>query len=141
MRRSSSGLLVMAALAAVPVAHEWTSPSSSALARTVEATKHKSKPHKSKKTASHTYKGPLLDFQYGAIQASVTVKGKKITNVVINAQPDSARGQFIDDQAVPVLRQETLKAQSANIDLVSGATQTSEAYIQTLQSALKRAHL
>jgi uncharacterized protein with FMN-binding domain len=60
---------------------------------------------------------------------------------VIAAVPDSARGQFIDERAIPILRGETLKAQSAHIDIVSGATQTSQAYIQSLKGALKKAHL
>jgi uncharacterized protein with FMN-binding domain len=62
-------------------------------------------------------------------------------SVKISTSPENFRSQFIDQQAVPLLKQETLQAQSANIDTVSGATMTSEAYIQSLQAALKKAHL
>ena len=59
----------------------------------------------------------------------------------IQVLPHTARSRVIDWRAVPILRQETLQAQSARIDVVSGATQTSEAYIRSLQSALDRANL
>ena len=88
---------------------------------------------------AHTYKGPTVDARYGPVQVSIVVKNKKITTVNVVNSPDSARGQFIQGQAIPILRQETLKAQSANINEVSGATQTSAAYLQSLQAAVKAA--
>jgi uncharacterized protein with FMN-binding domain len=89
---------------------------------------------------SHIYKGPTENTQYGPVQVSIVVKSKKITQVNVSNSPDSARGQIIQGQAIPILKQETLKAQSANVNLVSGATQTSEGYIQSLQAAVKAAH-
>jgi len=59
--------------------------------------------------------------------------------VTVANLPDSPRGQIIQGQAVPTLRQEALTAKSANINIVSGATQTSESFIQSLQSAIKSA--
>ena len=53
---------------------------------------------------------------------------------------DRERSQYISQQAEPYLRQEALQAQSAQIDLVSGATYTSYSYAQSLQSALDKAH-
>jgi uncharacterized protein with FMN-binding domain len=53
---------------------------------------------------------------------------------------DRPRSQFISAQAEPLLRSEALSAQSARIDIVSGATYTSEGYAQSLQAALDRAH-
>jgi uncharacterized protein with FMN-binding domain len=52
----------------------------------------------------------------------------------------TARSQFIMSQALPILRQEFLAAQSAKIQMVSGATYTSEAFVRSLQSALLKAH-
>ena len=52
----------------------------------------------------------------------------------------TSRSQFIMSQALPILRQEFLAAQSAKIQMVSGATYTSQAFIQSLQSALLKAH-
>lgn len=69
------------------------------------------------------------------------MKVKKILKVGITTSPENFRSQFIDQQATPLLRQETLKAQSANIDTISGATMTSETYITSLQRALRKAHL
>lgn len=86
-----------------------------------------------------TYTGSAVSQPYGTVQAALTVQGGKITDVTITAPQDNPRSAFINQQAVPILRQETLQAQSARINLVSGATLTSEAYTQSLQSALDRA--
>jgi len=68
--------------------------------------------------------------------------GGKITSVQGVQQPDgNRRDEEINASAVPTLVQETLDAQSAKIDMVSGATVTSEGYLQSLQSALDQAHL
>lgn len=117
--------IFLAAAASLPAA----SHAFAAAHATAHATKAKTK----------KYKGPLVDMRWGPVQAIITVKKKKITDVVINVSPETRRSQFIDDQAVPFLRQETLDAQSASIDEVSGATDTSDAYMQSLQSAIKSA--
>jgi uncharacterized protein with FMN-binding domain len=92
-----------------------------------------------KSSKSQTFKGPIEEMRWGPIQVAIVVKNKKITNVKVGANPDSPRSYFIQSQAVPILRQETLKAQSANIDEVSGATDVSDAFIQSLQAAIKSA--
>jgi uncharacterized protein with FMN-binding domain len=91
--------------------------------------------------ASRTYVGPVEYNRYGAVQATITVAGGKITAVTISAPEDNPRSAAINTQAIPLLQSETLQAQSANIDIVSGATYTSEAYQQSLQAALDQAHL
>jgi uncharacterized protein with FMN-binding domain len=91
--------------------------------------------------ASRTYVGPVEYNRYGAVQATITVAGGKITAVQISAPEDNPRSAAINTQAIPILQSETLQAQSANIDIVSGATYTSEAYAQSLQAALDQAHL
>jgi uncharacterized protein with FMN-binding domain len=70
----------------------------------------------------------------------ITVQSGKITKVTILQQPNgNRRDAEINDQAVPILIDETIQAQSANIDMVSGATVTSEGYVESLQAALDEA--
>jgi uncharacterized protein with FMN-binding domain len=88
---------------------------------------------------STTYKGATESYRWGTIQVSVVVKNKKITNVKSVYVPHTGRSQFIEDNAVPVLKQEVLQAQSISIDTVSGATDTSYAYASSLQSAVQKA--
>ena len=91
------------------------------------------------RTTSATYKGPTVDMRWGTVQVSIVVKNKKITNVKSAVDIHTGRSQFINDQALPLLKQEVLQAQSTNIDTVSGATDTSDAYFTSLQSAVKKA--
>lgn len=88
---------------------------------------------------THTYKGPTVSYHWGTVQVSITVKNKRITNVKTVYNPDTGRSQFIEDRAVPLLKAEVLSAQSANIQYVSGATDTSQAYITSLQAAVRKA--
>jgi uncharacterized protein with FMN-binding domain len=70
----------------------------------------------------------------------VTVSGRKITNVTISSINDGGnfRSQSIDQQSIPILEQQALQAQSANIQGVAGATYTSSGFAQSLQSALSQ---
>ena len=88
-----------------------------------------------------TLTGDAFDARYGLLQVQVTMRGKTITDVTELQAPNShQRSIEINQQAEPLLRQEALQAQSAQIDIVSGATYTSQAYAQSLQSALDQAH-
>jgi uncharacterized protein with FMN-binding domain len=93
-------------------------------------------------TAASTYidgtvTGPVVSNRYGDVQVQVTISGGAITDVTALQLPDvDNRSRRIASSAEPILREEALTAQSANIDLLSGATYTSEAYAQSLQSAL-----
>jgi len=72
----------------------------------------------------------------------LTVAGSKVTDVSVLQYPNgNGRDQEINSYALPLLIQETLDAQSANIDMISGATVTSDGYVQSLQSALDQANL
>lgn len=86
-----------------------------------------------------TFRGPAVKQPYGAVQAAVTIKSGKIATVSISAPQDNSRSASINSQAVPLLRQETLQAQNANVNAISGATFTSQAYVQSLQGALAQA--
>jgi uncharacterized protein with FMN-binding domain len=89
---------------------------------------------------SKSFLGSAIDTRYGIVQVKVTVSGTKITNVSFaQLTAFDGRSQQINSQAAPTLLQETLSAQSAQIDSVSGATYTSEGYAQSLQSALDQA--
>lgn len=86
------------------------------------------------------YTGDVIDAFYGNVQVRVTISGGKITDVTFLDYPHDRRtSQEINSQAMPFLKSEAIAAQSANVDIVSGATQTSRAFIQSLQSALTRA--
>jgi uncharacterized protein with FMN-binding domain len=86
-----------------------------------------------------TFKGPTVDMHWGTVKVSIVVKNKKITNVKTTVNIHTDRSQFINAQALPQLKQEVLTAQSASINLVSGATDTSGAYLTSLQSAVNKA--
>jgi uncharacterized protein with FMN-binding domain len=89
---------------------------------------------------SRSVTGSSISTRYGDVEVQVTFAGTQITNVVPVRLPDSnGVDQEIDQQVVPILIQETLSAQSANIQAVSGATYTSDGYIRSLQSALDKA--
>jgi uncharacterized protein with FMN-binding domain len=91
--------------------------------------------------SSRTYRGPVVDDGHGQVQAIIAVTGKRIVNVAISAVGDEPRSDDINSQAVPILQSETLTAQSASINGVSGATDTSQAYAQSLQAALDQARI
>jgi uncharacterized protein with FMN-binding domain len=88
--------------------------------------------------ASRTTVGPSVNYSYGVLSVRVTVSGKKIVKVEIASLDDGGdpRSQSIDQQSVPILEQEVMQAQSANIQGVSGASYTSAGFVQSLQSAL-----
>jgi len=74
------------------------------------------------------------------LSVSVTVSGKKITQVGIASLNDGGnfRSQSIDQQSIPVLEQQAIQVQNANIQGVSGASYTSAGFAQSLQSALTK---
>ncbi|MFJ4850740.1 MULTISPECIES: FMN-binding protein [unclassified Streptomyces] len=89
---------------------------------------------------SGTFTGAPIDTRYGTVQVAATLTGGKITAVrVLQAPDENGRDQQIAFYALPRLTQEALGAQSAHIDAVSGASYTSQGYIQSLQSALDQA--
>jgi uncharacterized protein with FMN-binding domain len=84
--------------------------------------------------------GDSVDTRYGTVQIKVTLSGSTISQVsFVQLTAFDGRSEQINSDAAPILLQETLAAQSANIDTVSGATYTSQGYQQSLQSALDKA--
>ena len=88
-----------------------------------------------------SYTGDDVSMRYGDVQVKLTVSGGRITDVVALQMPsDRARSADISQVAGPMLHDEVLQAQSAQIDSLSGATYTSDAYAQSVQAALDQAH-
>lgn len=93
------------------------------------------------KAASGTFLGASAQTRYGPVQIKITYAAGRVTGVVAVQLPSGrSRDAEINNYAVPILEQETLAAQSAKINAVSGATYTSDGYVQSLQSALDAAH-
>jgi uncharacterized protein with FMN-binding domain len=81
--------------------------------------------------------GSAVQIPFGTVQVRITVQNGRISDVTALQMPsDQFRSSEISNYAAPQLRSEVLSAQSAQIDTISGATYTSEGYIQSLQSAL-----
>jgi uncharacterized protein with FMN-binding domain len=82
--------------------------------------------------------GPAVNYNYGILSVKLTVAGHKILRVGIASIDDGGnpRSQYIDQQSIPMLEQQVIQAQSANIQGVSGASYTSSGFVQSLQSAM-----
>jgi uncharacterized protein with FMN-binding domain len=92
--------------------------------------------------AGTTFTGAVAQTRWGPVQVTITVAGGKITAVDVPQYPSgNGKDREINAYALPILKQDTLTAQSANIDMISGATVTSDGYVQSLQSALDQAGL
>ena len=92
--------------------------------------------------ASKTYDGDTVQTRWGPVQVRITVVDGKITASEAIVYPNgNHEDEQINSFALPVLNQEAVSAQSASIDMVSGATVTSEGYLSSLQSAIDQAHL
>lgn len=87
-----------------------------------------------------TITGDPISTRYGPVQVEITMSGTSITEVKMLEYPSSnGKDAEINRRALPTLIQETLDAQSASVDMVSGATFTSNGYLESLQSALDQA--
>ena len=96
----------------------------------------------SSSAASTTVTGSVAQTRWGPVEVQLTIANGKITVVKVLQYPNgNGKDQQINAQALPILIQETLKAQNAKIDMVSGATYTSTGYETSLQSALDKAGL
>ncbi len=92
--------------------------------------------------AARTVTGQVAETRWGPVQVQVKVRGSRISDVAVLQYPNgNGTDQQINSYALPILTQETIQAQSASIDMVSGATYTSGGYLQSLQSALDQVGL
>ncbi|NUS11753.1 MAG: FMN-binding protein [Streptomyces sp.] len=144
---TASGVLVLLALkphsnapAVAAAAHGGAAPKASAPAGSTPTT-GSATPKSTGSSGTRTVDGDTVQTRYGPVQVRVTLTDGKLTAVDVLQVPDSnGRDQEIASFSVPQLTQEALAAQNAQIDTVSGATYTSEGYVQSLQSALDKAH-
>lgn len=87
-----------------------------------------------------TYAGPVTDAYYGPMQVQAVIQNGKLAQVDILQYPSDRRtSQRINSRALPWLESEAIQAQSSRIDFISGATLTSNAFVESLQSALQDA--
>ncbi|MEG0029405.1 MAG: FMN-binding protein [Aurantimicrobium sp.] len=90
--------------------------------------------------ADGTYDGAVINTRYGAQQVQVVISSGQISDVIVlQTQTADRKSEQISSRANPILREEVLSAQSAQVANVSGATYTSQSYMQSLQSALDAA--
>jgi uncharacterized protein with FMN-binding domain len=94
----------------------------------------------SSKSISGTFTGPSVNVNYGNVQVKITVVNGRITDAVAVKAP-TGRNDRWTNMAVPILKEQTLKAQSANIQGASGASYTSYGWYTSLQGALAQAGL
>ena len=122
--------------AAAPPAGGDTSTTDSPPASEPSQTTPTTKPAPS---GTRTVDGPVVQTRFGPVEVELVLVGGRIADVKALEYPNEARrSQFISEQALPLLHDEVLQAQSANIDTISGATYTSDAYGQSLQAALDK---
>ncbi len=112
------------------------SPTATATAAGLE-----SQPEAGAAAAAKVYHGSKASMRWGVVQVTIAVVGRRVIRVTDSLPEVKPRSKFINQRAEPVLRRETLQAQSANVRVVSGATLTSRAWAQSLQYALGKAHL
>lgn len=131
-----------AATPAASASASSSAPSAASAASSAAAASPSKTAAKSSGAKSGTFTGAAENTQFGNVQVQAVISGGKLTNVVVLQVPD--HGGYEDQIvqiAVPELKSEALSAQSANIDVVSGATYTSQGYAESLQSALDQAGL
>ena len=93
-------------------------------------------------STTNTFTGDVASTRWGDVQVAITVTDGQITAVDVPVYPtENGKDRQINARALPVLVQETISNQSPNIDMVSGATVTSDGYLESLQSALDQAGL
>jgi uncharacterized protein with FMN-binding domain len=138
-RTSTGGTAVATAAAPVPATTATTEPATGA---TPAPSSSSAGADPGSEPASKTYEGSVAQTRWGPVQVAITVANGKVTEVSVPVYPNgNGRDQEINAYALPILQQETISAQSADIDTVSGATVTTDGYKESLQAALDAAHL
>ena len=87
-----------------------------------------------------SFTGPAYDTYYGPVQVQVTIQGGRMVAVDVPQYPaDRRASQRINGRALPILESEVISAQSARVNIISGATLTCDAYLRSLNAALVKA--
>jgi uncharacterized protein with FMN-binding domain len=129
MKRSAPLVVLTVAAIAPPVAAPWIAVASASTVASTAAVK------------SRLVYGPSVNMRWGPVRVRIRVQGKRFTSIGTTAPTERAKSARINGQAIPILRQEALRAQSARINVVSGATLTSNAFARSLQAAITKAHV
>jgi uncharacterized protein with FMN-binding domain len=90
--------------------------------------------------ADGDYTGPAVNAYYGLVQVQVSIQGGRLVSIDVLRYPSDRRtSRYINSQALPMLQREVIQAQNAHVYGVSGATLTSQAYLQSVDAALREA--
>lgn len=118
-------------------------PSPAPSTSTVPSSASSAAPPTTVPSTSRTASGVAVNYSWGVLSVSVTATGRRITKVGIASIDDGGnpRSQSIDQQSIPLLEQQAMQAQNANIQGVSGASYTSAGFQQSLQSALTKLNI
>ena len=136
-RVSPHPLGAVAAVSPTPSPSPPATPSPDAPAATPSAS-----PSPSPAAVSGSFTGSDFPNRFGDVVVRVVITNGHLSDVqAVQLPSDRARSAYISQVAGPMLRSEVLQAQSANIDIISGATYTSQSYAQSVESALQQAHL
>jgi uncharacterized protein with FMN-binding domain len=136
-RVSPHPLGAVAAVLPTPSPSGASTPSPDAPAATPSAS-----PSPSPAAVSGSFTGSDFPNRFGDVVVRVVITNGHLSDVqAVQLPSDRARSAYISQVAGPMLRSEVLQAQSANIDIISGATYTSQSYAQSVESALQQAHL
>jgi uncharacterized protein with FMN-binding domain len=127
MKRSVPLVVLTIAAVSPPVAAPWIAVATAGAATST--------------VKSRLVYGPSVNMRWGPVRVRIRVKGKRFTSIGTTAPTERPKSARINGQAIPILRQEALRAQSARINVVSGATLTSNAFARSLQAAISKAHV
>jgi uncharacterized protein with FMN-binding domain len=117
-------------------------PSSAPAAPAAPAATAMPTPAPTNRPANGSFTGALVPTRFGDVQVRIVVTSGRVTDVVAVQMPsDRARSAEITQYVTPVLRSEVIRAQNAQIDVISGATFTSEAYAESVNDAMRQDHL
>lgn len=141
-RRLTVGTVLAAALAigAVFYATRHRQPAAASVANAQKGSTSGTSTKSAGGQGLHHYDGPTVNAYYGYVKVQAVVDHGKLKKVVVLKHPnDNGTSRYINSVAMPYLVKEAVKSQSANIQLISGATFSSEAFVKSLSSALSQA--
>ncbi len=125
---------------ATAASSEAAPPASPGAASTPAATTATPAPTSASQYRDGTYTGPSTFVYFGNVQVRATIANGKLTSVQVLQYPNAHQySAYVSQQALPYLQQEAIQAQSAQVNIITGATATSEGFIQSLAQALAKA--
>jgi uncharacterized protein with FMN-binding domain len=139
---TNNGMVAASPMVQQPSSAEPVPPAGPPAASGSSSSRGSAAPKPSPARAPVAYTGDVADTQWGPVQVQITVRGGRITRARALQYPQGSNTDAqINSYALPILDQEVVQKQSVSIDTISGATVTSDGYLQSLQSAIDQAHL